>query len=174
MENRDNNGRYKKSLSYKKCNNCSKLFPPYKPYSRFCSRKCFNLYYEAKKQIRIEINSIKKMAKNNTPRPTKRGYIMVVIGGKLYYQHRIIFEKHIHRKLNKYEHVHHINGIKSDNRIENLKLLSIEAHNKYHSTKPLRLCILCNKKHYAKGYCKNHYKKYRKIALDNHITNVLQ
>lgn len=57
------------------------------------------------------------------PRSTKDGYVM---------EHIYIMEQHIGRPLADDECVHHINFIKNDNRLENLKLMKIHDHMSYH------------------------------------------
>lgn len=63
------------------------------------------------------------------------GYIRFSIAKVRQTKHREIMEKYLGRKLNTVEHVHHINGIKTDNRVENLQVLLASEHAKLHSRK---------------------------------------
>lgn len=66
-------------------------------------------------------------------KPTRKMPNYDRICGGIYEHHQVWYENTSHIVNTKYEVVHHINGIKTDNRFENLQLMTQKEHCKLHS-----------------------------------------
>lgn len=68
-----------------------------------------------------------------TQRVKKRGgYIEIKTATGWRFEHVVVMENCIGRAVGRDEVVHHINGIKTDNRIDNLQIMKSSEHTKHH------------------------------------------
>lgn len=142
------------------CSTCPKILTfscPAERARRFKTKKCRKCY------LKTEIHGDKHPNWRGGKSMTDSGYILIwcpkhpfVNAYGYVREHRLVMEKHLGRYLRPDEVVHHLNEIKTDNRIENLELTDSSSHAREHHTKG-RICTLCEKKHLARGYCGPHY-----------------
>ena len=101
------------------------------------------------------------------------------------FEHILVAEKMIGRFLQQNEIVHHLNEIRDDNRPENLQVMTRREHFFHHNPTQFRTresmlknrkCSLrnCGKKHWAKDFCRKHYKRFKKNGTPHIQTEVVK
>ena len=90
---------------------------------------------------------------------TPAGYVMLHDrrGVPFKMEHRDVMEHVLGRKLLPSEIVHHINGIRTDNRPQNLRVMIRGDHSRLHNPTRVPLCHLCGQLGFALGLCRRHY-----------------
>jgi hypothetical protein len=115
-------GRRNRRLAPKECPACRSVFRPLRSVSRFCSRPCMWSQNGGRNR------------KDATWWTCPKGYIIGRIweDGKQreVKQHRHFMEVHLGRRLLANEDVHHVNGVKTDNRLENLQVVDHGQHSR--------------------------------------------
>jgi hypothetical protein len=129
---RKNNPDTEKYWTIRVCENCDKTFVVSNSSirkgsstGRFCSMSCT---HEFRRNVEGFFGKNKPHSKPGSFK-TPDGYLNIYDPGrgKTVKEHRIVVEKHLGRKLNTWERIHHKNGIRDDNNIENLEIV-INAH----------------------------------------------
>lgn len=110
------------------CNRCSRLsFTTWSTPGGFCSKKCAGLFNNSRPKTGEEHHVWRGGSH------LRDGYVYIYqpgmpVGYKYRAEHAVVMEKMLGRKMIKGESVHHINGLRNDNRPENLQLWVTPQH----------------------------------------------
>jgi len=103
-----------------------------KGFGKYCSTTCRGIAYVGDGNPKwrgggtMEHQGYRLLYQPDHPYKNKDGYVR---------EHRLVMEKKLDRYLMPIEVVHHINGIKNDNRIENLQLFNTHSDHFKHEIK---------------------------------------
>ena len=86
-----------------------------------------------------------------------------------YLEHRMVMARHLRRILLPHENVHHINGNKTDNRIENLTLIDWKSHGREHAKIERRMTALMAENQRLKSALARAQETIRRLSGDGRV-----
>lgn len=108
---------------------------------RFCARPCQLASYKGAGNPKWRGGTVRQVSgyiyeyAPDHPHATDDGYVM---------QHRLVVERSIGRVIDPVEQVHHINHVRDDNRLENLRLMAdVHEHRVHHAYYEPAPCGTC-------------------------------
>lgn len=111
------------------CGNIVTTSPSRLGRKKYCSKRCFYQFRTRPSGLSYEIKVENKgWFSFKGGAIDKKGYRK--LNGRR--EHRVVLEKYLCRKLFPNEIVHHINGNKLDNNLNNLQVVSKTSHDKFH------------------------------------------
>ena len=123
------------------CGQVVETFPSRLKRKKYCSKKCFYRFHGRPSGLVYKIRVVNKgwFKKRNGYGLNKKGYKVIYHrGGKWKGQeHRLVMEEYLGRKLRTDEVVHHLNGVKTDNRVINLQVMTKKQHDRLHNGKKI-------------------------------------
>lgn len=91
-------------------------------------------------------------------RISHQGYVAIREGGRYVKEHRLVMERILGRELRSNEVVHHINGIRHDNRPENLQVMTQAEHIRLHM----------NQHHHGRKLSDEDVREIRRLYIPRH------
>lgn len=117
------------------CKGCGTDFKSRSTKRRYCGHKCYSNSRIGEKRLNLDTRGDQNPNWKGGRRIDKDGYVLIhcpyhpfADGDGYVREHRLLMEKHLVRFLTPLEVVHHDNWNVSDNRLENLKLMTKEEH----------------------------------------------
>jgi len=125
-------------LKRKNCEECSASFAPARKEQRYCSKSCASV---KKGKMRTGQKTGPRKGWVYSSWIDRDGYVIRYAalhpfcgGRRIIKEHVMVMEIGIGRRISSLEVVHHENGDRRDNRIENLRLMTRSEHSKLHGS----------------------------------------